>query len=139
MDSDDPLPATRPRPRSVPERTAGFLALLVPVILGVLAAAGVATQAPALVPFVLLGFPLVFLGAEDALATGPVPWALLWAAVAGAVWWFAGRWAARTAGNSAAGFTWRRWGRVLAVAALIVLGWQVALGIAVAAFMRAVG
>ena len=122
----------------MPERAAGLLALLVPAALGGLAAGGVATQSPALAPFVLPGFPLVFLGAEDAFGTGPLPWALLWAVIAGAAWWFTGRWAARTAAGASGGFTWRRWGRVLGVAAMIVLGWQIGLGLAVAALARAV-
>ena len=132
MDAEAGAAGPQLRTRPVPERKAALLALVVPAVLALLGTAGVALQFGPLLPFVFLGFPLIFLGSEDALATGHLLWIPVWAVIAATLWWFAGRWAARAAGTSPAGFTWSGWGRALGVAAMVILTCQIVLAMVLA-------
>lgn len=109
-----------------PVARAGWSALAIPGTLGLLAIPALVLESPPLplVALTFLGFPLVVLAGEDALATGLLPPALLWAPLVIAIWWTAGRRAARATAREPTGFAWPRWRRNFAILALVVLIWQ---------------
>lgn len=109
-----------------PVARAGLFALAIPAALGLLAIPALVVESPPLllVALTFLGFPLVVLAGEDALAMGLLPAALLWAPIVIVIWWTAGRRAARATAREPVGFNWPRWRRNFAILALVVLIWQ---------------
>lgn len=109
-----------------PVSLAGLLALVVPAVLGALAVPALVMESPPLllVALTYVGFPFVVIAGEHGLATGLLSAAMLWAPIVAAIWWTAGRRAARATAQEPPGFTWARWRRNFAVLSVVVLLWQ---------------
>lgn len=102
---------------------AGLAALAVPAVLGMLAVPGLLLEAPSwpLVVLTIVGFPLVLLAGEDALAVGVVATTAAWVPIVGTIWWTVGRRVASGTVRDPAGFTWASWARKFARVAPLVL------------------
>lgn len=120
------------------ERRAGVAALAVPAILGFLAAASFVFDLELFFPFVVLGFPPALLVADDGSAAALLLAALAWAPVALAPWWWAGRWAARSAATTAGVFSWAAWLRTLTAPGLLILVSQFAVVFTIALLLSAI-